>query len=323
MKKWLFVVLFLPVFCFGQTNGNIFPVDSSFSVASAFQKITKQFPNARPVLPFVSDKILSEWNVVYRSVGERHLRLDLFYPKNPISHLKPAVVLIHGGGWRSGNKSHLVPLAQKLAENGFVAATVEYRLSIEAEYPAAIYDLKEAVKWLKANAPKYNINKDQIAVLGCSSGATLATFLGVTGGQQKFEGESEFPNQNTIVYAIVNIDGILDFTDPAESGKDNNPDKPSAGALWFGGTYKQIPEKWIEASPINYVGKNTPPTLFVNSALPRFHAGRDSMVAILSDNNIYSEIYTIPNTPHPFWLFFPWFDLTVDYTVAFLNKVFE
>jgi pectinesterase len=119
------------------------------------------------------------------------------------------------------------------------------------------------------------------------------------------------------------MDGILDFTDPNESAKDNDPAGRSAGAGWFGVTYKEDPEKWIEASPIVYAGKNTPPILFVNSSQPRFHAGRDSLINMLNTYGIYSEVHTIDNTPHTFWLFHPWFEPTIKYMVGFLDKVLK
>jgi len=93
--------------------------------------------------------------------------------------------------------------------------------------------------------------------------------------------------------------------------------------LWFGSTFNQNSEKWIEASPIQYVGENTPPMLFINSALPRFHFGRDSVIAILNKHKIYTEVHTIENTPHPFWLFHPWFEQTVQYMTDFLDQTLK
>ncbi|PKL81433.1 MAG: pectin esterase, partial [Ignavibacteriae bacterium HGW-Ignavibacteriae-3] len=125
------------------------------------------------------------------------------------------------------------------------------------------------------------------------------------------------------VQAVINIDGILDFTDPAESGKDNDPDKPSDGKLWLGYSFKEKPEIWIEASPLNYVNDKTPPFAFINSSVERFHAGRDEFVEKLNNFNTYSETHTIPNTPHTFWLFHPWFEKTLQYILSFLEKAFK
>lgn len=314
--------LIIPFIAFSQNEIADFPRDTTFSVWSAWQKIKKDFPQAQPVKEYKSLKITGERDVVYYSLGERDLHADLFYPERKQKEKLPAVILIHGGGWASGTKSHLMPLAQMLAVHGYFTASVEHRLSPEAKYPAAITDLKTFVKWVKTNAEKYNVDTAKMAVLGCSSGATLASFMGVTGGNPKFQSHEIDGNVSDKVQAIINIDGIVDFTDPNESAKDDDPSKPSAGARWFGFTFRQNPEIWKEASPLTYANKNTPPTLYINSALPRFHAGRDAFLKVLSDNHVYSEVHTIENTPHPFWLFHPWYDETWPKIVSFLNIVF-
>ena len=318
---FLIVWILLPFFSLGQ---NDFPQDTSFTVHSAFQKIKKNFPLAKPVKPFVSEKFLSLPDQIYRVRENRLLRMDIFLPNNQEKANRPAVLMIHGGGWRSGNKSHLVPLAQKLAMEGYVTASVEQRLSIEALYPAAPIDLKEAIRFLKHNAAIYGIDTTRIAVLGTSSGASMASLMATTGNISKFDDPaSVYPNHSANVQALINIDGIVDFTDPNESAKDTNPDKPSAGALFFGTTYNEEPEKWIEASALQYAGKDTPPTLYVNSSLPRFHAGRDDLFKILDQYGIYHEQHTINNTPHPFWLFHPWFNEAHGYILNFLNYIFQ
>lgn len=322
MKLLLIFFLLIPFIGFSQKVNEDFPRDTTFSVWSSWQKIKKDFPDAAPVKEYKALNIKSEKEVVYYSFGSRELHADCFYPEKSSNQKIPAVIMIHGGGWASGNKSHLVPMAQILAVHGFFAATVEHRLSPEAKYPAAITDLKTFVKWIKINTEKYNIDTTKIAVLGCSSGATLATFLGVTSQNPKFQAHNSKGNVSDKVQAIINIDGIVDFTDPAESGKDDDPLRPSAGARWLGYTYNQKPEIWVEASPLTYVNNQTPPTLFINSAILRFHAGRDEYVKILTSNHIYTEIHTIPNTPHPFWLFHPWFDDTWPKIVDFLQNTF-
>nr|WP_321357735.1 alpha/beta hydrolase [uncultured Draconibacterium sp.] len=323
MRFLFFFLLMLPFIGFSQKGNVDFPKDTSFNVKSAYRKIAKDFPQATIVEEFNIPSINEKRNIVYYSFGERELHIDIFFPKISKVKTAPGVLLIHGGGWASGTKSHLVPMAQKLAEAGYVAAAVESRLSPEALYPASVTDLKTALKWLRIHAAEFGLDTTKIATLGTSSGATVASLLGTTSGNALFSSHAVSEPVSANVQAIVNIDGILDFADPNESGKDDDPAKPSAGARWLGATYKQKPELWIEASPLTYVSDKTPPTLFVNSALPRFHAGRDEYLAVLNKYGIYNEVHTIEETPHPFWLFHPWFDEAVPLVISSLDRVLK
>lgn len=296
--------------------------DTSFTVFSSFIKEKEKYPFIEIAKPQFSEDILIDNNVVYVTYGKRKLRLDIFYPSDNTQNY-PAVILVHGGGWRSGDRSQQIPMAQEMASAGFVAATVEYRLSPEAKYPAAIFDLKSAVRWLRANNETYNVDTNKIAVLGCSSGGQLVSMLGVTNGNPRFEGEEGNLEHSSVVQAVLNIDGIVDFTHPAESGKDGNHQKPSVGKLWLGYSYKENPEVWKEASPINYVDRTTPPFLFVNSSIDRFHAGRDIFIEKLNKYDTYSEIRTLLDSPHTFWFFHPWFKPTTQFVIEFLNKIFN
>jgi len=295
--------------------------DTTFTVLSAFTKERQKFPFIEIAKPPVSNSIIIDSNLVYVEYGKRKLRLDIFYPKDK-SQKYPAVILVHGGGWQSGDKSQQFPMAQEIASAGFVTVAVEYRLSPEAKYPAAIVDLKSAVRWLRANGYKYSVDTNKIAALGCSSGGHLVSMLGVTSRNPKFDGNGSALEFSSAVQAVIDIDGILDFTDPAESGKDQDPEKPSVGKLWLDYTYKENPEIWREASPINYVNENSPPFLFINSSINRFQAGRDVFIDKLNKYGTYSEIQTFPDTPHPFWFFHPWFKSTIVIVEKFLNKIF-
>lgn len=302
------------------------PRDTTFTPHMAWIKIKKDFPQAKIVKPEVPSNVKAIYNEVYLTIpdtpyGKRELALDVFQPKEKGTY--PALLLIFGGGWRSGNRTMQIPMALQIAAKGYVTAVIEYRLSPEALYPAAVSDIKNAIRFLRSNAAKYNIDPDRMAITGSSAGGQLAALIGLSGDNSKFDLENNFPDVSARVQAIIDMDGVLDFTDPNESAKDTNPAKPSAGTYWFGATYQQAPEKWIEASPKQYTSKNSPPMLFINSALPRFHAGRDEVIADLNKYGIYSEVHTIENTPHPFWLFHPWFEPTVEYMVGFLDKVFK
>jgi acetyl esterase/lipase len=292
-----------------------FPRDTSYTVHSAYKKLHKKYPFIKVVDPHLPEGVGVQEEIVYKSLGQRKLHLDVFYPQNK-SEKSPAVLLIHGGGWRTGDRSLMVPMAQQLAKRGYVAATVEYRLSLEAPYPAAVHDLKAAVRWLRANAGDYAIDTGRIAAFGTSAGGQLAALLGTTNGMQKLEGEGPYSNYSSAVQAIIDVDGVLAFKHPeSEEG--------TMAGQWLGGSYEEVPEIWEEASALTHTDETTPPVLFISSSYPRFHAGKNDMIKILEVNNIYSEAHAIPDTPHSFWLMHPWFEPTLEYTAGFLDKIFK
>jgi len=289
------------------------PKFKPYTIETTYQKLKKHYPFISPIAPLVSNKIKAKENVVYKKIGKTKLRADVYFPKDKSKKMFPTVLLIHGGGWLTGSKENERVMAQHLALNGYVGVTASYRLGLKAQYPAGVIDLKDALRWMRKNAKKYHINPDKIAVFGASAGAQLATLIGVTPNSSIY---GKDPNFSDTVQAIVNIDGIVSFIHPdAEEG--------TMAGIWLGGSRAENFKIWKEASPLEYVNKHTPPTLFINSAQPRFHAGRDDMMALLNTYGIYNEMHTIPDTPHSFWLMHPWFETTLNYTVDFLNKVLK
>ena len=156
MKLWSSTILFLPVLlgCQPQKSPTVGGRDTSFTVQSTATKIQKQFPFTQIADPPVPNGARVYENLVYSTVGKRDLRLDIIVPAAGVHKLHPAVVLIHGGGWRSGDRSQTIPMARRIAGSGYVAVAVEYRLSPEALYPAAVHDLKASIRWLRAHAAR-------------------------------------------------------------------------------------------------------------------------------------------------------------------------
>jgi acetyl esterase/lipase len=293
--------------------------DTSYATASAFKKTLKDFPNTTMVSKMHFDFVKQKNDIVYCSYGKRKMKMDVFFDVNA-KKKQTAVIIIHGGGWRSGNRQQHHSMAQKLASLGYVCFTPEYRLSTEALFPAAIYDLKAAIRWIRENADRYNVNPNQIVALGFSAGGELAAFMGTTGNMPLFEGVVTNSDSLSQVNAVVDIDGTLSFVHP-ESSEGDDSKRISAGTYWFGYSKKENPKLWEAASPLSYVGATAPPTLFINSSVARMHAGRDDYRKILSENGIYSEVHEFENSPHSFCLFNPWFDPTIQYIDGFLTKV--
>lgn len=301
------------------SNSQEKPQFPPYTIELTYQKLKKDYPFITPITPLVSDEIKYKENIIYKKTNTSNLKLDVYYPTKSSKKTFPAVLLIHGGGWLVGSKENERVMAQHLALNGYVGISVSYRLGFEVPYPAGVIDLKDAIVWMRKHAKKYHINPDKIAVLGASAGAQLATLIGVTPNSNLYEPDAKISDA---VQAIVNVDGVVSFIHP-EAAAESKPGKVSMAGVWLNGEKEDNFKNWKEASPLEYVDANTPPTLFINSAQPRFHAGRDDMMALLDKYNIYNKMYTLPDSPHSFWLMHPWFETTLSYTVNFLNKVFK
>jgi len=314
--------LMLGFSCFAQmTTGLTGKRDTSFNTYSDYKKNIKKYPDIKIVPDSLPASVLRKQDITYCNNGKRDLQLDVFYPKNKAKKPAPAILIIFGGGWRSGNRAMHYPLAEHLAALGYVCFTADYTLSTEALYPEAVYNLKAAVRWICANAKQYHIDANKISALGFSAGGELAAFLGATNGDLKFEGSEGNSKYSSRVNAVVDIDGTLSFVHP-ESGEGDDSKNISAATYWFGYHKKDNTELWQDASPLSQVGKSAPPYVFINSALDRMHAGRTDFIKVLDENHTYSEIHAIPNTPHTFCLYYPWFDETVRYIDGFLKKVY-
>lgn len=294
------IIIFIFLIAGNIAQAQDFAIDTSFTLRADYEKQLKYYPDIKPVWPKVNDQVLQKKDLVYANYGERDRHLDLYSPKKSDEEKLPLVVFIHGGGWASGNKTMEAPMAIFLAEHGFITATIEYRLSPEALYPAGLIDVKTAIRWLRKNAGMFNIDTEKVAVYGTSSGGQMAALIGTTGNSDRYVDKNLYPEFSSAVQAIIDIDGVLCFIHPESAEGMDRPGKLSAATRWFGCNSEQCKALWDEASALYYTDANTPPVLFINSQHPRFHAGRDDMIKILDSLNSYSEVHTFPETPHTF-----------------------
>lgn len=284
--------------CFAQKQPII--RDSSFTVESTFLKEKKKYPFIE-IANVKAESIRYYNDIVYKKIEGRELHLDIFNPDNTGNGI--ALILIHGGGWRSGDKSHMHNIAKALALKGYTCYAVEYRLSLEAPYPAGIIDLKDAISWVKKTATTYNTNPQKVVCLGTSSGGQMAALLGSLNMTK---------DPNSSLYAVINIDGLLSFHHPdAEEG--------TMAAQWLNGNYSENPNHWIEASALTHVSPESSPMLFINSSIARFSAGKNDFIAKYKAYSIPYDDLLFENSPHTFWYFHPWFIPTINKIDEFLQ----
>jgi acetyl esterase/lipase len=218
-----------------------------------------------------------EENVPYASVNGAELRLDVYKPGDPGGTTRPAVVLIHGGGWTSLDKGTMRGMGRFLARSGFVAFSVDYRLlkGKENRWPAQIDDVQRAVRWVRANAAKYGVNPEYVAAFGHSAGGQLAALLGME--QTRDNSDPALARYSSRVEAVVDVSGPTDFT------AERDPDGVAFLTNLLGTDYARDPELWREASPALQVSTADAPFLIV-------HGTQDQNVPIAQAQELYEKL---------------------------------
>ena len=247
--------------------------------------------------PAVPEGVVFEKGIEYSNPDDQHLQLNLARPKNATGSL-PAVVCIHGGGFRAGHRDGYNSLCLKLAQHGYVAATVSYRLAPKYQFPAAVHDTKAAVRWLRANAKKYNIDPHRIGTTGGSAGGHLAQFLAVTAGVPMFEGTGGNADQSSHVACVVNVYGPSDFT--KSYGK--SVDAAEVLPLFLGGNLETARHRHILASPLYWVTPAAAPTLCIHGTEDKYvaHEQAEWIIERLKAADVQAELLTLPGAGHGF-----------------------
>ena len=210
-------------------------------------------------------------DIAYVTNGHERQKLDLFIPPGATSSL-PLIIWVHGGAWRGGSKEHCPAL--RYLERGYAVASINYRLSQHAIFPAQIEDCKAAVRWLRLHAKENNLDPNRFGAWGISAGGHLVALLG-TSGDVKGLDAGENLNVSSRVQAVVDFFGPTDFTQMSKFSPRNAPfdhdaaDSPESRLI--GGAIQQHKDKAATANPITYVSKNDPPFLIM-------HGDEDNLV---------------------------------------------
>jgi acetyl esterase len=244
-------------------------------------------------------------DVVYRTVDRDQLGLDVYRPAKKGKD-RPAVVIIHGGGWRMGDKALFAQQGNQLAERGFVAFSVNYRLAPAHSYPAAVDDVEAAVEWVRKHAKEYGVDPERIGALGGSAGAHLTGLLATVGKGSLEKGHR--------IAAAVSWSGPMDFVSLAPAAT-AAPD--GSIPTFLGCTPDACPDTYAEASPITHVDKTDAPMLLVNSTMELVPQSQtDAMKAALDEAGVANEAIILPGRAHSR----AYSNRIWDQTVAFLEN---
>lgn len=228
-----------------------------------------------------------ESGVVFHAPNGNELRMDYWQPTLAEDERRPAVLLIHGGAWIAGSRRQMGWYGRHLAENGYFAASTEYRLLPKTGFPSCLYDVKESLRWLRRNADRFNIDPDRIAVMGESAGAHLAGMIANTDPEDGLEGPFGKESERTDVQAAIIVYGAVDLRPYAEMAKRDG--------FYFGKNIVRMLDRFVtmeqpnvdqpyhRASPIIYIDADTPPTIM-------FHGTNDSLVPIDHARNYFDAL---------------------------------
>ncbi|HUU29403.1 MAG TPA: alpha/beta hydrolase [archaeon] len=257
---------------------------------------------------------VSVYELVYGKGGKRDLKLTLYHPIEGDGPF-PGVVFIHGGGWRAGHPGHFARQAMFLAANDYVCACIEYRLSGEAIFPAAIEDCKCAIRWLRAHAGEFHVDPEKIAASGGSAGGHLALLAGTSGGMKELEGEGGWNEFSSSVQLVVAFNPACEFTDVSSEAVDS----------FLGGSYQEVPDRYRRATPQTYLDQTDPPMLLLHGTEDKIVPYRQSadFVAALKALGIEAELYSEEGAGHGWFNNPPFFIQTTMALKNFLDQHFK
>lgn len=240
----------------------------------------------------MSARVRIDTDVAFGTGGDRELRCDVYSPPEPVEGAA-AVVLVHGGAWRSGDRTQLRGYGILLGRMGYVCIAPEYRLTPEAAWPAQIHDVKAAVRWVRSHADQLGVDPGRIAVQGNSAGAHLALLVAATPGIEEFEGDGGSPGIDTSVGAVMAIYPPTRFaTRPGVRGA-----VPLAALTEAGDDTIAL-----AASPLSHVGPDHPPTLLIHGTADATVPWQASLVLheALMAAGVPVDLHLVADQPHAF-----------------------
>ena len=237
-------------------------------------------------------------DLAYVHDGHERQKLDLYLPVEPGDKPAPVIIWVHGGAWRAGSKDRC--LARRFVRRGYAVASINYRLSQHAIFPAQIQDCKAAVRWLGAHAKEYNLDPKRFGVWGASAGGHLVAMLGTAGDVKELDVGAHL-DQSSRVQAVCDYFGPTDFTKMNDfPGRMDHDAADSPESKLIGGPIQENKEKVQRANPITYVTKDDPPFLIVHGDRDPLvpHNQSELLLAALKDAKVQAILHTVKDGGH-------------------------
>lgn len=242
--------------------------------------------------PEIPDSIQVSRDIVYKETDQRSLKLDIYKDKFLVEPA-PVIIFIHGGSWTTGGKEDYLIYCLAYAQKGYVTASLSYRFSQEAIFPAAVEDIICGIRWIKAHASEYGIDSSKVALVGGSAGGHLAMLAAYTADESYFASGCDENAVSTAVQAIVNIYGPSDLTTDFAVAQGATP-------KFMGATYDVNPDIYKVASPITYITPDDPPTLTLHGTIDKIVpiTQSDFLDKALITNDVIHEYHRLKGWSH-------------------------
>jgi acetyl esterase/lipase len=320
IKKILFGLLLVILFCcvlmiiprtWSALNPEKPPMGYHF-VAPTYLAIAIGLESLINTAPEIPDDIEEIKNIEYKSINGKSLQLDIYKPKNVESNA-PLLIFIHGGGWSKGERSDYLIYLVDFAKRGYITATVSYRLLKDSPYPGCVEDIRDAVNWFYENGENYGYDPKRIALIGGSAGAHLALMAAYEWEETKSD-SAKIPGINYRIKAVVDIYGPVDLTTDYARNQ-------SLVTSFIAHSYTDRPDLYKEASPMEYVDSNDPPTMIL-------HGTSDDLVPVIQSDRLKAKLDSlgVPCVYHRLPLWPHTMDMAQrvnDYSQEKMNNFFE
>lgn len=267
----------------------------------------------------VLESLHARLGVPYARYGERTLEMDIYRPKAAWGQL-PAVVCIHGGGWAKGQRANHQHVAQALAARGYLTATISYRLSGEAPFPAAIHDCKAAVRYLRANARELGIDSEHIGAIGLSAGGHLTALLATSSGVDALEGDGGNARQSSAIQAAIPMGAQTDLLSPRTREISRSEDRGKIWRQFLGGSLDDQPATYRLASPLHHLDDRDPPCWFITGAMDDPSTRAEEFRRRLKQASRPTGLTIIKDAPHAFLGRQRWFDEMIEAADKFFRQ---